>query len=193
MTSDGLSTPTTDWYQGCPILLMFSVQNWKGLVFIVNHWSGDQSSWHSVLPCIYFWRPFNEANTISSLTFLKTLLSVKTGGIYVAKKGKNNIPFWFENFFSSDKLEIVTPRTMMYLGSPRSCYNSSSVHFLLHHITQHSNSSNFSENSRAAHKPSWSNPSAYQMVAPFIIPKMLGVTFRFFSLSWEVGSWSAWP
>lgn len=101
------------------------------------------------------------------------------------RKGNTiNIPFWFGNVFSSDKLEIVTPRTMMYLGSPRSCYNSSSsVHFLLHHITQHSNSSNFSENSRAAHKPSWSNPSAYQMVAPFIIPKMLGVTFCFFSLS----------
>lgn len=46
---DTPSTPTTDCHWGCPILLTFNVQNWKGLVFIVNQCSRDHPSWYILL------------------------------------------------------------------------------------------------------------------------------------------------
>lgn len=68
--------------------------------------------------------------------------------------------------------------------------------FLPPHITtRHSNSIDFSENSRAAREPSWNTPSAHQVVAAFTFPKMGrcgegGFLLLFTEL--RVGSCPAW-
>lgn len=116
VTSDGLFTPTTDWHQGCPILLMFSVQN-EGAWFPQS--TSNQGITHLNIPCYpvftfggHLW---SEHNLIINI-FEDPTASKKLDTFILQREGKPiNILFWFESFSSSYKLEI-TSRTMMHLS-----------------------------------------------------------------------------
>lgn len=149
--------------------------------------------------CVFTFEGYSvRLNIIWSLTFLNTTLSVKVGGLYSVKRKREkqsillsvlNLFPLYTNWWRYDHGWCRTWSSPGAAVIPGLCFPPP------HITTRHSNSTNFSENSRAACQLSWNTPSAHQMVSAFTIPKMErcgegGFLLLFTEL--RVGSCPAW-